>query len=78
MRMNEVAFPGRPPIDGYGTGGFRIGGYAHVGGLLILPGRVGEWTPRAPLTPDCFSAALAVADDIDILLVGTGAEIAPR
>lgn len=76
MRFNDVAFPNRPPIEGYGSGGFRIGGYAHRGGLLILPGRVGEWTPGDPLRPEDFEAALDAAGELDVLLVGMGAEIA--
>lgn len=77
MKMHEVSFAGRPPIDGYGEGGFRIGGYAHRGGLLLLPRRIAEWTPADPLTADSFADFLAAADEIDILLVGTGARIAP-
>lgn len=76
MRLNEVDFPGQPPIDGYGAGGFRIGGYAHPGGLLILPARIGDWRPAEPMGPDCFAPVIAVADDIDLLLVGMGPEIA--
>ncbi|SDZ76125.1 Mth938-like domain-containing protein [Rubrimonas cliftonensis] len=77
MKMHEVAFPDRPPIDGYGAGGFRIGGYAHQGGLLLLPGRVGAWAPAQPPSPACFADVIAAADAIDILLVGMGPDIAP-
>jgi len=56
---------------------FRIGGYLHAGGLLILPGRVAQWTPAWPLTEACFAEVLAAADGIDVLLVGMGADIAP-
>jgi uncharacterized protein len=77
MKMHEVSFAGRPPIDGYGAGGFRIGGYAHQGGLLLLPRRIGQWAPQEPLTADCFADAIAEAAEIDILLIGTGARIAP-
>lgn len=74
--MNEVRFAGRPPIDGYGAGGFRIGGYAHQGGLLLLPDRIGQWAPAQPPTADCFAPFIAAAGELDILLVGMGAEIA--
>lgn len=76
MRLEDVTFPGRPPIDGYGAGGFRIGGYAHRGGLMILPDRIGEWSPATPLGPEDFRPVIEVADGIDVLLVGMGAEIA--
>ncbi len=77
MKMNEVTFPGRPPIDGYGPGVFTIGGYLHEGGLLILPSRIAQWAPADPLTPACFAGVIAAAEEIDILLVGTGGDIAP-
>ena len=76
MRLNDVEFSGQPPVDGYAPGGFRIGGYAHQGGLLILPGRIGEWTFAQPLTPACFARVIEAAGDIDLVLVGMGAEIA--
>jgi uncharacterized protein len=75
MKMHEVRFAGRPPVDGYGAGGFRIGGYAHQGGLLLLPGRIGQWAPADPLTLDCFADVVAAAADIDVLLIGTGARL---
>lgn len=77
MKFNEVSFAGRPPIDGYGEGGFRIGGYAHVGGLLLLPERIAQWAPAEPETAACFADVIAAADQIDVLLVGMGAAIAP-
>ena len=77
MRLNDVEFPSRPPIDGYAPGGFRIGGYAHPGGLLILPERVGDWAYDAPLTAASFERVIAAAGDLDLLLIGMGAEIAP-
>jgi uncharacterized protein len=75
--MHEVAFRGGTPVDGYGPGVFRIGGYLHKGGLLILPGRVAQWAPAWPLTVGDFADAIAAAGDIDVLLVGMGPDIAP-
>ena len=77
MRLNDVEFPYQTPIDGYGRGGFRIGGYAHAGGLLILPARVTQWSPAETLTADCFAEVIAGAEHIDLVLIGMGAEIAP-
>jgi uncharacterized protein len=74
--MNEVRFAGRPPVDGYGSGGFRIAGYAHAGGLLLLPGRIGQWAPADPLTVDCFGEIAAAAGEIDVLLIGMGPRLA--
>jgi uncharacterized protein len=77
MRLNEVEFPGQPPIEGYGRGGFRFGGYAHRGGLLILPGRITRWDYAEPLDAESFAAAVAAAGEFDILLIGMGPEPAP-
>lgn len=71
MRLTEVLYPGRPPVDGYGPGFFRVGGEVLAGDLLLLPSGVRSWALRGDL-----SAALAEAGAIDVLLIGTGAEIA--
>ena len=72
MRLNEVVFSGLPPIDGYGRGFFRVAGAVFEGPLLLLPsGRV-EWRGYSETAP-----ILSAADQMDVLFVGTGAEIAP-
>lgn len=76
MLMHEVQFPGATPIDGYAPGVFSIGGYLHRGGLLIVPGRIGQWTPALPPEPDDFAAVIAAAAGIDVLLIGLGADVA--
>ena len=70
MKMTEVRFAAGTPIDGYGPGQFRIGGYQHLGGLLILPRRVAQWTPQWPLTIACVADIIAAAGEIDIVLIG--------
>lgn len=69
MRMNEVDYTDALPIDGYGPGFFRVGGQVHEGGILILPTGVSAWGGFDDLAP-LKSAA------VDVLFVGTGAEIA--
>ncbi len=71
MRLNEIAYNDAKPIDGYGPGFFRIGGEVCEGPQLVLPSGVAGWAgfdDPAPLA--------AAASDIDVLFVGTGAEIA--
>lgn len=65
-----MTYPGGTPIDGYGPGFVRVGGEAIRGAALILPGGAGPWTPHDA------SVILAAAKEIDVLLHGTGAEIA--
>ena len=71
MRLNEVTYSGTTPVDGYGPGFFRIGGARHDGALTLLPSGLESWTGW-----DAVEPLLAAAADIDVLLVGTGAEIA--
>lgn len=70
MRMNEVTYTDAVPVEGYGPGFFRVGGKVHEGAIAILPSGVTRWggfEDAATLT--------AVAADIDVMFVGTGAEI---
>lgn len=71
MRLNEISYNDAVPIDGYGTGFFRIGGKKYEGPVMVLPTGVSDWGGFA----DTATILDAVAD-IDVLFVGTGAEIA--
>ncbi len=73
MRLNEIDFDGALPIDGYGPGFFRIGG----AGVRRAP----CWCCRCGCVgwggfDDTAPLLVARADEIDVLFVGTGAEIA--
>lgn len=71
MRLNEVIYTDARPVDGYGPGFFRIGGKVVDGPVMVMPGGVRGWGGY-----DDTVALLAEAGDIDVLFVGTGAEIA--
>ncbi|WP_027259178.1 Mth938-like domain-containing protein [Leisingera aquimarina] len=71
MRLNEVSFTDAQPIDGYGAGFFRIGGEVHQGAVLTSAAGTSPWGGYADDTP-----LLALAGEIDVLFIGTGAEIA--
>jgi uncharacterized protein len=71
MRITEVEFGTGTPIDGYGPGFFRVGGAVREGAVLVLPGLVAAWTGYEAVEP-----ILDVAAEIDILILGTGTEIA--
>jgi uncharacterized protein len=79
MRMTEIVFEGPPPIDAYGQGGFRRGGVRHEGSLALLPHRMDDWpvTRAADIDAAALAPFLAAAEDIDVLLIGLGADIAP-
>ncbi|SFS07403.1 Mth938-like domain-containing protein [Yoonia litorea] len=71
MRLNEISYNDAVPIDGYGPGFFRIGGQKHDGPVVVLPSGVKTWGGF-----DDVDTVLGVVGDIDVLFVGTGAEIA--
>ena len=72
MRLNEVGYGGLKPVEGYGPGFFRIGGQVWSGAVIARADRVTGWGGFGDL-----DALLALAGEIDVLFVGTGAEIAP-
>lgn len=71
MRMNEVSYNDALPIDGYGPGFFRIGGEVIEGALAVLPSGILPWAGF-----EDAETLLKAAPDVDVLLIGTGAEIA--
>ncbi len=70
LDFHEVSFGDALPIDGYGPGFFRVKGQVYEGAILVLPGCVESWDGYANT-----KGLVTVAGDIDVLLVGTGAEI---
>lgn len=79
MRMTEIPYDGPPPIDSYGAGGFRLEGVFHAGGLALTPDGPAPWPVEGPaaMTADAFAGFIARADEIDVLLIGMGPEMAP-
>lgn len=79
IEIRAAHFPGRPPIDAYGNGGFRFADMSHRGSILCLPSGVHGWdvVENQPLTMDLFQRVLAETGDIEFLLVGTGMSIRP-
>ncbi|MCB4380077.1 hypothetical protein FZX02_06325 [Synechococcus sp. MU1644] len=71
MRLNEITYTDAQPVEGYGPGFFRIGGKVVEGGLLTAPTGTGGWGGYDDLEP-----LLDMAGQVDVLFMGTGAEIA--
>ncbi len=71
----DAHFPGQPPIDAYGNGGFRFADMSHRGSLLFLPSGVWGWEPRVPAEIELaqFARVLAEQASVGVLLLGTGA-----
>lgn len=71
MRLNEVTYTDAEPVEGYGPGFFRIGATRHEGAVLTGPAGTSSWGGF-----DDRAALLALAGQVDVLFVGTGADIA--
>jgi uncharacterized protein len=76
MSAADARYPGRPPIDAYGNGGFRFADMSHRGSILCLPSGVYAWEPVQPgaLEASDLGQALAERAELDLLLLGTGQE----
>ena len=72
-------FPGQAAIDAYGNGGFRFAGMSHRGSILCLPSGIHGWdvTSAADLSVETLSLPLEEAPAFEVLLIGSGMEIAP-
>lgn len=71
MRLHEIVFTDAKPVDGYGPGFFRIGGQLIHGPVVAGPKGTQTWGGF-----DDTKVLLDLAGQIDVLFVGTGADIA--
>lgn len=78
-RLHDGFVPGRFGIDSYGNGGFRFADMSHRGSILMLPSGIKAWDVTAPGAIDLASLrpVLDECERIELLLVGTGIDIAP-
>lgn len=71
MRLNEVEYNDSAPIEGYGPGFFRVGGKVFTGAILTGADGTRGWGGY-----EDKETLLALAGKVDVLFLGTGAEIA--
>ncbi|NNE54011.1 MAG: hypothetical protein HKN30_16615 [Sulfitobacter sp.] len=71
MRLNEIVYNDATPVDGYGPGFFRIGGEMVEGPVITGPTGTFSWKGLSETGPLKDLAAY-----IDVLFVGTGADVA--
>lgn len=71
--------PSAAPIDAYGNGGFRFAGMSHRGSLLCLPDGIWPWPVKSfdALTDEQFAVVFARGTELDMFLVGCGADPHP-
>ncbi|QFU16293.1 Mth938-like domain-containing protein [Microvirga thermotolerans] len=77
-RIYDGFVPGRYPIDAYGNGGFRFADMSHRGSILALPSGIMAWrvASLADVTEESLGPVFAEAAEIDLLLLGTGVDVA--
>jgi uncharacterized protein len=73
MEIRPAVSPGRPYIERYGPGGFKISGTVFTGAVLILPDAALVWpvTGMEEVTPESLKP-VAEHGDVAILLIGCG------
>jgi uncharacterized protein len=69
--MNEITYTDALPVEGYGPGFFRVGGEVHNGAMLLWDKGRADWGGLEDV-----ETVLGLAGSVDVLFVGTGAEIA--
>lgn len=76
MEIRPVISPGRPYIERYGPGGFKISGTIFPGAVLILPDGAQLW-PASSMTGVTAESLKPAADHggIEILLLGCGRQM---
>jgi uncharacterized protein len=71
VKLTEVSYSDVVPVDGYGPGFFRIGGQVYEGAVLTGATGTSQWGGYQDLP-----LLMELAGKVDVLLVGTGREIA--
>lgn len=71
MRLNEIVFTDAQPVEGYGPGFFRIGGKVFEGPVITGPAGTHPWAGLEDV-----ESLMALSEVIDVLFVGTGADVA--
>ena len=71
IRMTEIVFGQALAIESYGPGFFRVGTHVLRGACLVTPWDAGPWGGMSDV-----ATPLTLLGRIDVLLVGTGREIA--
>lgn len=71
MQMHEITFTQATPIDGYGPGFFRVGGAVFQGPVLVTAAGARPWDGL-----DATQPLLDLVDEVDVIFIGTGADIA--
>ncbi len=72
MDVTPLIPQGRQIIQSYSGGTFKISGRLYHSPVMVLPEKVIEWNTDSVISPSSFAQAAAMADEIDVVLLGTG------
>lgn len=76
MDVTPLIPAGRQIIQSYGQAGFKINGALHEGAVIVLPEKAWDWSADRDFTAleeSDFDDLAARADELDVVLLGTGA-----
>ncbi len=75
MDVTPLVKDGAQIIQSYAHGGFRVSGQVYDGAIIVFQDKTINWGVSKnvkDLSEDDFSALTEKADDIDVILLGTG------
>lgn len=73
MDVTPLIPVGRQIVQQYRAGGFRISGKEYQGGVIIMPERTMLWPVAGELSISSFDILKPYAQELDVVLLGTGA-----
>lgn len=70
---------GRPLVQGYGDGGFRVSGQRYQGSIILLPDRTETWPvpTMADLSINSLQLLIDFEPRVELLVIGCGPTFAP-
>lgn len=76
MDVTPLVPEGRQIIQGYHADSFRVSGTSYEGAVIVTPTKTTIWSAPSfnELSEKDFDSLLAQADEIDVVLIGTGAK----
>ena len=79
MGRDNKSYPEQVPIDEYGEQGFRFADMSHSGSILCLPSGIIAWDigSASELSIEMLKPIFDEADNIELLYIGMGRDIAP-
>lgn len=77
--IHQPPLGGRPLVQGYGDGAFRVSGRRYQGSVLLLPDRTEAWSAvdMAGVTLKALQPLIEFEPAIELLIIGCGASLTP-